>query len=77
MVLLAAKALDHLRYTLAPSRWSLLTAMVSGWMSERVVRQRHPGWYEQIHGGEAEPVEPAPAATPTPAPVGGASGGGS
>jgi cytochrome b subunit of formate dehydrogenase len=75
MVLLAVKALDHLRYALAPSRWSLMTAMVSGWIGERVVRERHPGWYEEIHGAAPAPDEPAPAPEPTAAPVAGATGG--
>jgi cytochrome b subunit of formate dehydrogenase len=72
MVLLAVKALDHLRYVLAPSRWSLMTAMAGGWMSERVVQRRHPAWYEQIHGGEPETIDPAPAQAVSAAPAGGA-----
>lgn len=76
MVLLAAKALDHLRYVLAPSRWALMTAMVSGWMSERVVRERHPGWREEIEGGSARPEEPVPASVAANGPVAGTSGGG-
>jgi cytochrome b subunit of formate dehydrogenase len=80
LVLLAAKTLDHLRYVLAPSRWSLLTAMVSGWIGERDVRQRHPGWYEQIEGEAAAPVatsEAAGASTGPRATVSGSTGGGS
>jgi cytochrome b subunit of formate dehydrogenase len=70
LVLLAVKSLDHLRYVLAPGRWHLMTAMVSGWMRERDVRERHPGWYEEIEGGSAEPDAPreaAVASAPSPA----------
>jgi cytochrome b subunit of formate dehydrogenase len=80
LVLLAAKTLDHLRYVLAPSRWSLLTAMVSGWISARDVQQRHPGWYEQIEGEAAAPHtarETAVASAGPAATVGGAAEGGS
>lgn len=78
MVLLAAKTLDHLRYVLAPSRWPLLTSMVSGWMPARVVQSRHPAWHARIGDGYAAagaspdsvPDRAAPAA-----PVSGASGG--
>jgi cytochrome b subunit of formate dehydrogenase len=79
MVLLAAKALDHVRYVFAPSRWSLLTSMVSGWMPARVVQQRHPAWHEQIEGGRAAPAtsrEAAPAGAVPPAPAAGSPGGG-
>jgi cytochrome b subunit of formate dehydrogenase len=76
MVLLAVKALDHLRYVLAPRRWSLMTAMVSGWMSERVVRERHPGWYEEIHGAEPVPAEETTPSEPAAAPVAGVTRGG-
>jgi cytochrome b subunit of formate dehydrogenase len=79
MVLLAAKALDHLRYVLAPSRWSMMTAMVTGWMRQRDVQERHPGWHERIAGagaGLSAPTESAVAgAAPPPAPVSGSTGG--
>jgi cytochrome b subunit of formate dehydrogenase len=81
MVLLAAKTLDHLRYVFAPSRWSMLTSMASGWMSARAVQERHPAWHERIEGGEAaraataDPVHVG--AAPPPTPVTGSTGGGS
>ena len=44
MVLLAIKVLDHLRYVLAPSRWPLMVAMLTGWVSGRYAELRHPAW---------------------------------
>jgi cytochrome b subunit of formate dehydrogenase len=80
MVLLAAKALDHLRYVFAPGRWSMMTSMVSGWMPLRVVQQQHPAWHDEIERGRATPAtasEPPQAGTPQPpAPVTGSTGGG-
>jgi hypothetical protein len=80
MVLLAAKTLDHLRYVFAPGRWSMMTAMVSGWMPLRVVRQQHPAWYEEIGRGQDTPAsasEPTQVDAPQPpAPVTGSTGGG-
>jgi len=64
MVLLAAKTLDHVRYVLAPSRWSLLRSMMSGWMPERDVQRRHPAWYEQIESGRATSATSREAAQP-------------
>jgi hypothetical protein len=32
MVLLAIKLLDHVRYVVAPSRWSLFVSMLTGWL---------------------------------------------
>lgn len=37
MILILLKVLDHLRYTLP--RWSLMRAMVSGWISESALRR--------------------------------------
>ncbi|MBI4495034.1 MAG: hypothetical protein HY690_19850 [Chloroflexi bacterium] len=53
MVLVAAKLLDHLRYVASPSRWPLLVAMVTTWVSVEYVRARHPGW--ALEGREARP----------------------
>jgi hypothetical protein len=60
MVLLAIKVLDHLRYVLAPSRWPLMMAMLTGWISARYVQLFHAGW---------QPAEPdATVSAPTPSP---------
>jgi hypothetical protein len=69
LVLLAVKVLDHRRYVVAPSRWSMLTAMVRGWMAARDVERRHPGWLAQIEGRQPAVVSEAtqPAASPAPA----------
>ncbi len=66
MVLLAIKVLDHLRYVLAPSRWPLMGAMISGWVSARYAAARHPGW----HVTDEPTPDAASAATPV-RPVGG------
>jgi cytochrome b subunit of formate dehydrogenase len=58
MVLLALKLLDHLRYMLTPSRWSLLWAMITTWVGEEYVRRRHPAWYAEVEAA-------APAAAPS------------
>ncbi|HEX8969118.1 MAG TPA: hypothetical protein VF937_14645 [Chloroflexota bacterium] len=50
-VLLGLKLLDHLRYVLAPSRWPLMGAMVTGWIPEAYVRRFHPGWYARLTSG--------------------------
>lgn len=70
LVLLAVKMLDHVRYMLAPSRWPLLQALFTGWVSEAYVRANHPAWWEAIqqeHGMATEPqvasVGAAPQAT--------------
>ena len=76
MVLLAAKMLDHLRYVFAPSRWSMATSMVSGWMPARVVRQQHPAWHEQTEGARAAPAESVQVSGAPVAPVAGSSRGG-
>jgi cytochrome b subunit of formate dehydrogenase len=79
LVLLAVKLLDHLRYVLAPSRWPLMTSMVSTWIAERYVQLRHPGWYAEIEPGQAS--APTPRETPQqrpsspPAPVAGSTAG--
>jgi hypothetical protein len=52
MVLLGIKVLDHLRYVLAPSRWPLMVAMATGWVSARYVELRHPGWHAAGAGAE-------------------------
>jgi cytochrome b subunit of formate dehydrogenase len=68
MVILAIKVLDHFRYVIAPSRWAMMGAMVSGWMSARYAQARHPGW----HTAEAVPAASAEEESPAPArPVGG------
>jgi cytochrome b subunit of formate dehydrogenase len=84
LVLLAAKLLDHLRYVFAPSRWPLLTSMVSTWIGERYTQLRHPGWYAQIEEergasparSEAPHVPPATPAAPPGRAVGSTGGGG-
>jgi cytochrome b subunit of formate dehydrogenase len=67
MVVLALKVLDHLRYVLAPSRWPLMGAMVSGWLNARYARNKHPGW----HVVDEPASQPAEATAPV-RPVGGA-----
>ncbi len=76
LVLLAAKLLDHLRYVLAPSRWSLLPSMVTTWIDERYVRARHAGWYETLADGRPAPPEQPPAPQETRPTVGSAAGDG-
>jgi hypothetical protein len=67
MVVLALKVLDHLRYVLAPSRWPLMVAMATGWLSARYAQAKHAGWRVA-----AEPTtQPEEAAAPV-RPVGGA-----
>ena len=61
MVLLGLKVLDHFRYVIAPSRWGMMVAMATGWMSARYAQLKHPGW----HVSDAA----APASTEAPAPV--------
>lgn len=58
MVMIAAKLLDHLRYVIAPSRWELFKAMVTGWVSEGYVKRFHPAWYRELtaHRPAAETV---------------------
>jgi cytochrome b subunit of formate dehydrogenase len=60
MVALMVKLLDHVRYVLAPSRWPLLVASLTTWVSEAYVRRRHPGWLQEVE----EPAREAPAAAP-------------
>jgi cytochrome b subunit of formate dehydrogenase len=67
MVVLGLKVLDHLRYVLAPARWPLMGAMVSGWLSARYAQAKHAGWR-----AAAEPTtQPEESAAPV-RPVGGA-----
>jgi cytochrome b subunit of formate dehydrogenase len=75
-VLLGMKLLDHLRYVLAPSRWPLMAAMATGWISEGYARRFHPAWHARLDAGEPAG---APARTPATQPraVGSAGGGGS
>jgi len=61
MVILGLKVLDHFRYVIAPSRWGMMVAMASGWMSARYAQLKHPGWHVND--------EPAPASTEAPAPL--------
>jgi cytochrome b subunit of formate dehydrogenase len=68
LVLLAARLLDHVRYVLAPLRWPLLMAMVSGWVSERYVRHRHPAWHQAIQDQQRRPPAEAPT-TPQASPL--------
>jgi cytochrome b subunit of formate dehydrogenase len=69
MVLLALKLLDHLRYMLWPSRWPLLRAMLTTWVSEQHLRLRHPAWYAELQAtAPAEPVAADPTPSPAPAP---------
>ncbi|HEY3063892.1 MAG TPA: cytochrome b/b6 domain-containing protein [Chloroflexota bacterium] len=68
MVLLAIKVLDHVRFVLAPSRWPLMAAMVSGWVSARYAAARHPGWHVTD-----EPTPDAESAAAPVRPVGGRS----
>jgi hypothetical protein len=42
MVLLAIKLLDHVRYVIAPSRWSLFVAMLTGWTRTGPSRSSDP-----------------------------------
>jgi cytochrome b subunit of formate dehydrogenase len=65
MVALAAKLLDHLRYVLAPSRWPLLVASFTTWVSQAYVARRHPAWLEQVE----RPAREAPAGAPATGPV--------
>ena len=65
-VLLGLKFLDHLRYVLAPSRWPLMSAMASGWISSGYVQRFHPGWYTRI---TSSPTATAPAPTPSAPPA--------
>lgn len=63
-VLLGLKLLDHLRYVLAPSRWPLMAAMVTGWVPTRYVERFFPGWYAQITASSAPGTSPAPTTVP-------------
>jgi cytochrome b subunit of formate dehydrogenase len=54
MVGIVIKLLDHLRYTFP--RWPLVAAITTGWVNERYVRLRHPGWLQAAPGAAA----PAP-----------------
>jgi cytochrome b subunit of formate dehydrogenase len=64
MVLLALKLLDHLRYMLTPSRWPLLWAMITTWVSADYVRRRHPAWYAEVEA--SSPSEPPSLGEPAP-----------
>jgi cytochrome b subunit of formate dehydrogenase len=51
MVGIVIKLLDHLRYTFP--RWPLMASIVTGWVNERYVRLRHPGWLPAAPGTAA------------------------
>jgi cytochrome b subunit of formate dehydrogenase len=63
-VALMLKLLDHVRYVLAPSRWALVVASVTGSIGAAYVRQHHPAWLQEVE----QPPSELPEATPT-APV--------
>jgi cytochrome b subunit of formate dehydrogenase len=60
MVALMVKLLDHLRYVLAPSRWPLLVASFTTWVSREYATRRHPAWLEELD----RPLPETPAAAP-------------
>jgi cytochrome b subunit of formate dehydrogenase len=61
MVALMVKLLDHMRYVLAPNRWPLFVASVTGWIGAAYVRRRHPGWLQEVE----QPSADIPGAVPT------------
>jgi cytochrome b subunit of formate dehydrogenase len=75
-VLLGMKLLDHLRYVLAPSRWPLMAAMATGWISEGYARRFHPAWHARLDAGEPA-AAPARTSAAQSRAVGSAGGGGS
>jgi cytochrome b subunit of formate dehydrogenase len=74
-VLLGLKLLDHLRYVLARSRWQLMVAMGSGWISEAYVRRFHAAWYARISSEKANAATAS--ASPAASRAAGSAGGGS
>jgi cytochrome b subunit of formate dehydrogenase len=64
MVGLAVKLLDHVRYVLAPSRWPLLVASYTTWISRGYAARAHPAWLETAEEPAAEQPSGAPAAQP-------------
>jgi cytochrome b subunit of formate dehydrogenase len=61
MVVLAIKVLDHFRYVIAPSRWGMMVAMATGWMSARYAQLKHPGWHVTEEPAAAPSESPADA----------------
>jgi cytochrome b subunit of formate dehydrogenase len=62
MVALMVKLLDHVRYVLAPSRWPLFVASITGWIGAEYVRRRHPAWLQEVEEAPAEVPDAVPSA---------------
>jgi cytochrome b subunit of formate dehydrogenase len=62
MVALMVKLLDHVRYVLAPSRWPLVVASVTGWIGAEYVRQHHPAWLQEVDRHSSQLPEASPTA---------------